>query len=49
MTRKRMIGGQSIEFVTEDQPINTGTAPAAPPITILLVEDRLSHKLYTNT
>ena len=42
---KRIMGGQSTVVVTDDHPIKTGTAPAAPPMTMLLVEDRLSHKL----
>ena len=35
--------------VTEDQPIRTGTAPAAPPMTMFWVEVRLSQSVYTNT
>ena len=33
----------------EAQPTSTGTAPAAPPITMLLVDERLSQIVYTNT
>ena len=44
-----MTGAQSRLPVTEAQPTSTGTAPAAPPITMLLVDERLSQSVYTNT
>ena len=46
---KSTTGGQSRVLVTADHPTSTGTAPAAPPITMLAVELRLSHRLYTKT
>ena len=42
-------GAQSRLLVTAAHPTSTGTAPAAPPMTMLLVDDRLSHSVYTNT
>ena len=38
-----MTAGQAIPPVTAAQPTSTGTAPAAPPITMFWVVDRLSH------
>ena len=38
-------GAHASELVTADQPISTGAAPAAPPMTMLLVEVRFSHSV----
>ncbi len=46
---KSTTGGQSSVLVTADQPTSTGTAPAAPPMTMLAVELRFSQRLYTKT
>ena len=35
--------------MTELQPISVGTAPAAPPITMLRLDVRFSQSVYTNT
>ena len=35
--------------MTAAQPTSTGTAPAAPPITMLRVDVRLSQSVYTKT
>jgi hypothetical protein len=49
MMAKRMTGGHASCPVTAVQPISTGIAPAAPPMTMLLLDVRLSHSVYTNT
>ena len=49
MMAKRTTGAQESESVTAAQPTRTGTAPAAPPITMFCVERRLSHSVYTKT
>ena len=38
-------GGQASESVTADHPMSTGAAPAAPPMTMLLVDDRFNHSV----
>ena len=43
------IGASASEFVTAAQPTSTGTAPAAPPITMFCVLVRFSHIVYTKT
>ncbi len=43
------MGGQARLPVTEDHPMSTGTAPAAPPITMFWVDVRFSQSVYTNT
>jgi hypothetical protein len=45
MMAKSKIGAQARESVTADHPISTGAAPAAPPMTILLVDLRFSHSV----
>ena len=40
-------GAHPRRSVTADHPTSTGTAPAAPPITMFWVEVRLSHSVYT--
>ncbi len=49
MMAKSSIATQDSEFVTAVQPIRTGTAPAAPPMTMLWVDVRFSQRVYTNT
>jgi hypothetical protein len=49
MTPKRRNGVHASELRTAAQPTRTGTAPAAPPMTMFDVEDRLSQSVYTNT
>ena len=49
MTRKSTIGAQSRWPTTDVQPMSTGTAPAAPPMTMLRLEVRFSQSVYTNT
>ena len=49
MTANSSHGSQARELVTADQPMSTGAAPAAPPMTMLLFEVRFSHSVYTNT
>jgi hypothetical protein len=45
MMAKSTIGAQPSEFVTAAQPTSTGTAPAAPPITMFWLDERLSHSV----
>ena len=45
MTANSTTGAQSSESVTADQPISTGAAPAAPPITMLRLDVRFSHSV----
>ena len=49
MTPKRTTGAQARLPVTAAQPTRTGTAPAAPPITMFCVDVRFSQSVYTNT
>ena len=49
ISRNRTTGGHANELVTADQPTRTGTAPAAPPITMFWVVVRFSHNVYTKT
>ena len=42
-------GAQARLLVTAAQPTSTGTAPAAPPITMFCEDRRLSHSVYTKT
>ncbi len=44
MMAKSTTGAHANESVTAAQPTRTGTAPAAPPITMFCEERRLSHK-----
>jgi hypothetical protein len=37
--------GSASPLVTADQPISTGAAPAAPPITMFCVDRRFSHNV----
>ena len=45
ITRNKSTGVQVSEFVTAAQPTNTGTAPAAPPITMFCLLRRFSHSV----
>ena len=49
MIPNRRTGAQSSVPVTALQPIRVGTAPAAPPMTMLRLDVRLSQSVYTNT
>ena len=49
MTTNRTTGAQASESVTAAQPTSTGTAPAAPPMTMLCVLVRFSQIVYTPT
>ena len=49
ITTKRTTAGQARPPVTAVQPMSTGTAPAAPPITMFWVEVRFSQIVYTTT
>ena len=49
MARNSITGGQPSESVTAAQPTSTGTAPAAPPITMLWRLVRFSQIVYTPT
>src|SRR4029453_4808987 len=49
ITPKRTTGAQVSPLVTADQPISTGAAPAAPPMTMLRLDVRLSHSVETKT
>ena len=49
ITANSTIGAQPRLPVTEDQPMSTGTAPAAPPMTMFCFEVRFSQSVYTNT
>ena len=42
-------GAHASEPVTAAQPTSTGTAPAAPPITMFCRDVRFSHSVYTKT
>ena len=44
---QNQLDAQLNEFVTDDHPISTGAAPAAPPITMLRSDVRFSHRVYT--
>ena len=45
MTAKSTTGAHERLLVTAAQPTRTGTAPAAPPITMFCEERRLSHSV----
>ena len=45
MMRNMTRGAQSSSLRTAAQPISTGAAPAAPPITMFWVDVRLSHSV----
>jgi hypothetical protein len=45
MTANSTTGAHDSEPVTADQPISTGAAPAAPPMTMLRLDVRLSHSV----
>ena len=45
MTPNSSHGASASSLVTELQPMSTGTAPAAPPITMFWVEVRLSQSV----
>ena len=49
ITANSTTGAQPRVPVTDDQPIRTGTAPAAPPMTMFCFEVRFSQSVYTNT
>ena len=49
ITTKSTTGAHESESVTAAQPTSTGTAPAAPPMTMFWLEVRFSHRVYTNT
>ena len=45
MTANSTTGAQASWSVTADHPMSTGAAPAAPPMTMLLLEVRFSHSV----
>ncbi|CAB4781651.1 unannotated protein [freshwater metagenome] len=45
ITAKSTIGVQPSELVTAAQPTKTGTAPAAPPITMFCLLRRFNHSV----
>ena len=49
ITANMTTGAHARLFVTAAQPTRTGTAPAAPPMTMFCDERRFSHSVYTKT
>ena len=49
MITNMITGAHDSELVTAAQPTSTGTAPAAPPITMFCELRRLSQIVYTKT
>ena len=49
MRANRTTGVHARLSVTAAHPTNTGTAPAAPPMTMFWLLVRFSHNVYTNT
>ena len=49
ITTNSTTGAQVTSLRTAAQPTSTGTAPAAPPMTMFCVLVRFSHSVYTNT